>query len=197
LPLCHDLPDDAVIAAPSPAEPTDRARSAVRLRPGTPADAETLHALIAAHQTEGHLLPRHVAEIARRAARFTVAEHDGAIVGCAELAPLSDQLAEIRSLVVSPAVRHAGVATRLVTDVRRRAHAAGFDTLCAFAHDARFFIRQNFSIVPHVWLPEKIARDCAGCPRFRRCAQFAMVLPIREVLRYGTDDVPHHAVAVA
>ncbi len=33
--------------------------------------------------------------------------------------------------------------------------------------------------MPHQWLPEKIATDCVGCPKFRQCAQFAMALPLR------------------
>jgi hypothetical protein len=34
----------------------------------------------------------------------------------------------------------------------------------------------GFSIVPHTWVPEKIARDCTSCSQFRRCGQQALVL---------------------
>jgi hypothetical protein len=33
----------------------------------------------------------------------------------------------------------------------------------------------GFSIVPHVWLPEKIVTDCHACPHFRQCGQYAVV----------------------
>jgi hypothetical protein len=36
----------------------------------------------------------------------------------------------------------------------------------------------GFSIVPHTWVPEKIARDCTTCSQFRRCGQHALVLPL-------------------
>ena len=36
----------------------------------------------------------------------------------------------------------------------------------------------GFSIVPHQWLPEKVFADCVSCPKFRRCGQFAMVVPV-------------------
>jgi hypothetical protein len=72
----------------------------------------------------------------------------------------------------------------------------GFDRLCAFTHDARFFVRQNFSIVPHLWLPEKIATDCVGCPLFRRCNQYAMVLALRPAVQIAPATVPAR-VAVA
>ena len=36
----------------------------------------------------------------------------------------------------------------------------------------------GFSIVPHLWLPEKIFTDCVKCPSFQRCGQYAMMLPL-------------------
>lgn len=165
------------------------------IRAAAPGDAEALYELISAHVSEGHLLPRDRGELRRHAGRFVVCDVDGGIKACAELAPLSPRVAEIRSLVVARDFRRVGVAARLVSELRRRATAAGFQTICALTHDARFFVRQNFSIVPHTWLPEKIATDCFGCPLFRRCAQYAVVLPLHESPRYAA--APARRVAVA
>ncbi len=90
--------------------------------------------------------------------------------------------------------RRVGLAARLVTELQSRARASGFETLCAFTHDARFFVRQNFSIVPHTWVPEKISTDCLGCPLFRKCEQYAMVLSLVEAHRAITAT-PRRAVA--
>jgi amino-acid N-acetyltransferase len=168
------------------------------LRRATEADAGALHALVTAHVAEGHLLPRERAEIARHADRFVVCESDGAIQACAELAPLSRSMAEVRSLVVAGGSRRAGVASRLVEELKQRASVAGFDKLCAFTHDTRFFVRQGFSIVPHVWVPDKIATDCLACPLFRTCGQHAMVFPL-ELARRAAAAVPavHRQRAVA
>ena len=155
------------------------------LRTAVPADAGALHALIASHALEGHLLPRELEEIRRHAERFVVCDVAGEIKACAELAPLSSRLSEVRSLVVSDDFRRVGLAARLVGELRRRATAAGFEMLCAFTHDARLFVRQEFSIVPHLWLPEKIQTDCTGCPLFRKCDQYAMVMTLREVPRFA------------
>ena len=173
------------------------------MRRGTPSDAEALYALINDHQAEGHLLPRSLEEIRRRASRFVVGEAGGVLLACAELAPLSDSVAEVRSLVVSRGTRGKGVASRLLDRLRRRAVDDGYDTLAAFTHDPRFFVQQNFSMVPHQWVPEKITRDCAGCPLFRRCGQYAMTLSLkleREIGLYGARDIEHvqdHRAAVA
>jgi hypothetical protein len=43
----------------------------------------------------------------------------------------------------------------------------------------------GFSIVPHLWLLEKLFADCMTCPHFRHCGQYAMVVPL--------DDAPGRA----
>ncbi len=171
--------------------------SDVLIRTATPHDAVAIDALVRAHQEEGRLLPRGVDEIRSRATRFVVCEVGGQVKACAELAPLSARVAEIRTLVVAGDFRRVGVAARLAGEIRSRAKAAGFESLCAFTHDARFFIRHNFSIVPHVWLPEKLTKDCGTCARFRQCGQYAMLLPLVEVARFGALAASPRRVAVA
>jgi N-acetylglutamate synthase-like GNAT family acetyltransferase len=130
-------------------------------------------------------LPRSLGELKVHAPRFLVATAPQSrrsatetIVGCAELAPLSASVAEVRSLVVARSARARGIGRRLVDELRRSARREGFDRLCAFTHDAGYFVRKGFSIVPHEWVPEKIARDCCGCALFRACGQHAVLLPL-------------------
>lgn len=167
------------------------------IRRATTADAEALHALVSTHLAEGHLLPRDLAEMMHHADRFVVCEQKGQIRACAELAPLSSSVAEVRSLVVDRTLRRSGVGTRLVEELRDRARRAGFETLCAFTHDATFFVRQGFSIVPHLWIPEKITTNCLSCPLFRRCGQYAMILPLHLATSRGMGDADARPMAVA
>jgi amino-acid N-acetyltransferase len=150
----------------------------VTLRMAEPSHAPTLHALIATNLEEGHLLPRTLDELVVHAERFTIAVRDNAIVGCAELAPLGATVAEVRSLAVDPSARGGGVGVRIVGALRLRARRDGFEKLCAFTHTPGYFIHMGFSIVPHLWLPEKIFADCVRCPRFRQCGQYAMVVAL-------------------
>ena len=159
------------------------AKSQIAIRPAVEADAPALHALIAAHLEEGRLLPRTLDELAVHAPRFVVAESGGQIVGCAELAPLSKAVAEVRSLVVGRDARRHGLGVQMVEELAVRARRDGHARLCAFAHDPAFFVRRGFSIVPHTWVPEKIAHDCISCPLFRNCGQFAIVLDLANVER--------------
>ena len=154
------------------------AQPQIVLRAAAAADAPALHALIASHLEEGRLLPRTLDELTIHAPRFVVAVDGARIVGCAELAPLSPEVAEVRSLVVSRAARRLGVGIRMVEELSVRARREGYSRLTAFAHDPAFFVRRGFSIVPHTWVPEKIAHDCTACPLFRNCGQYAIVLEL-------------------
>jgi amino-acid N-acetyltransferase len=171
-------------------------RSRITLRTADPVHARKIHALISANLVEGHLLPRTLGELTAHASRFVVALRGRAVVGCAELAPLSPQVAEVRSLAVDESARHAGVGTHLVEELRQRARREGYDKLCAFTHAPAYFIQMGFSIVPHLWLTEKIFTDCVKCPLFQSCGQFAMVLPLDsavEPVERDTQVLARHA----
>jgi amino-acid N-acetyltransferase len=158
-----------------------RTPTRITLRSGTAADATKLHALITANLEEGRLLPRSLGELAVHAERFVVAQQGRRLIGCAELATLSATVAEVRSLAVDASARRAGAGTMLVEELRRRARRDGFDRLCAFTHCPSYFIRLGFSIVPHLWISEKIFTDCVHCPSFRHCGQYAMEVSLDDV----------------
>jgi amino-acid N-acetyltransferase len=167
--------------ADAPGLVTDHATAldAAHIRRATVADVPAILGLIDANLAAGHLLPRTEDDVTRRATRFLVVESETGVVGCAELAPLSRAVAEVRSLVVDESCRGRGFGTHIVEELQRWARQDGFSTLCAFTHHPSHFVRLGFSIVPHPWLPEKIATDCVGCPKFRRCTQYAMALSLR------------------
>jgi amino-acid N-acetyltransferase len=148
------------------------------IRTACESDVDAIHRLVSDHLAEGRLLPRSRDEIASRIARFLVAVDHGRVVGCADLAPLSRHVAEVRSLVVDNGARACGIGRQLVTELERRALVSGFETLTAFTHTPGYFVQLGFSIVPHTWVPEKIDADCRTCPQFRHCGQYAVMLPL-------------------
>jgi amino-acid N-acetyltransferase len=159
----------------------------VTLRTAGPSDVPAIHRLITDNLEVGHLLPRSIEDIERHVARFIVATIDNTVVGCAELAPLSGKIGEVRSLVVDEAYRGRHIGPDLVTRLGSTATASGFSTLCAFTHDPSRFVRMGFTIVPHIWVPEKIAHDCNGCGLFRRCGQHAVMLALRAGVTIGPE----------
>ena len=175
-----------------------RTPGGITLRTAAATDARRLYTLIQANLAEGHLLPRTLDELTVHASRFVVAVRARKIVGCAELAPLSAQVAEVRSLAVDASARGGRVGIAIVDELRRRARREGFDKLCAFTHAPAYFIHMGFSIVPHLWLAEKVFTDCVKCPQFRQCGQYAMVVPLD--VAFNADrgyGLPAPSVAVA
>lgn len=150
----------------------------IALRPASAADVTAIHDLIVRYREAGHLLPRTRENVASHVAQFVVVTLGGEVVGCAELAPLSRSVAEVRSLVVDEAARGLGGGRLLVGELTRRALLGGHERLSAFTHEPAYFARLGFSIVPHAWVSEKVFADCVGCPLFRRCGQHAMVLEL-------------------
>ena len=138
-------------------------------------------ALIAANLAAGHLLPRSLEDLEAHADSFhRRGTRDGAVIGCAELAPLSESVAEVRSLVVDEAQRGQRIGAALVTTLAGARAARRLRRRSARSRTSpSHFVRLGFSIVPHVWLPEKIAHDCVGCAQFRHCGQYAVSLPLR------------------
>ena len=165
----------------------------VTLRSGNAADA-------VGDSRPGHGEPRERASAAAHRSTTSTStsrasssrSEDEQVVGCAELAPLSPSVAEVRSLVVHESLRGQRIGTRLVAHLARRATVAGYATLCAFTHDPAHFVRLGFTIVPHIWMPEKIAHDCTGCALFRRCGQYA----VRLTLRQGVGAAPERTAAM-
>jgi amino-acid N-acetyltransferase len=163
----------------------------ITIRSATLSQAPRLHALISANADEGRLLPRTVDEVTQHAERFVVAIKGRTIVGCAELAPLSAHVAEIRSLAVDRGARGLGAGTMLVQELRQRARRAGFEKLCAFTHRPGYFSEMGFSIVPHLWLSEKVFTDCVKCPLFRTCGQYAMEVTLEPAYEPDSIAVRH------
>jgi amino-acid N-acetyltransferase len=162
----------------------------ITFRQASAADSAAIHGLICDNLEVGHLLPRTLDDVTEHADRFLVAERDGGVIACAELAPLSARVAEVRSLVVDETSRGQHIGPRLVAALGEEATSRGFATLCAFTHEPGHFVRLGFTIVPHVWVPEKIAHDCTACPLFRRCGQYAVTLPLRAGVHVGPELPP-------
>jgi amino-acid N-acetyltransferase len=175
----------------------DTVSTKIQLRSGVASDAAAIHALITANLSVGHLLARTLDDIESHVERFVVAVAGEGVIGCGELAPLSPEVAEVRSLVVDAPHRGQRTGVALVTALADRSRQLGYVTLCAFTHQPAHFIRLGFSIVPHVWVPEKIAHDCVSCSQFRHCGQYAVTLSLRAGagLRLEATAPPARAVA--
>lgn len=157
----------------------DRATDSL-VRSATPADAETICALVNAWADEGLTLRRTPSEIENNIGEFVVAEvardvsddrsDSASIVACGALAVFSPSLAEIRSVAVDPASKGTGAGRRVVEFMLDIAHLLEMDEVCLLTKVPGFFARFGFrtiepSDLPASFLDEAIAgrgRTIAG-----------------------------------
>jgi amino-acid N-acetyltransferase len=163
----------------------------MRARTARMSDAAAVHRVIAHYAGEGLLLPRTEAEIRDHIGRFLVLvekqKGEEQVLGCVALEPYGRDLAEIRSLAVAPEARGKGrnVGDRLMKAAVDTARRRKIARLFAVTHRPDFFSRYGFTPGPRQAVPEKVERDCVGCPKERKCtlvATIATVIPERELL---------------
>ena len=163
----------------------------MRARTARMSDAAAVHRVIAHYAGEGLLLPRTEAEIREHIERFLVlVEKRGKsekVLGCVALEPYGSDLAEVRSLAVAPEARGEGrnVGDRLMKAAVGTARRRRIARLFAVTHRPDFFSRYGFVPGPRQSVPEKVERDCVGCPKERKCtlvATVATICPERELL---------------
>jgi N-acetylglutamate synthase-like GNAT family acetyltransferase len=157
----------------------------LRARRARSADAAAIHGLIASYASEGILLPRTENNVREHLATFLVLEEKSKIAGCVSLENYGADLAEIRSLAISPEIQGRGLGGRLVEFALAEAQRKKIARVFAVTHAPAFFVRHGFAASSRRAVPEKIERDCRICPKARNCrltAVIATVIPERVAL---------------
>lgn len=115
-----------------------------RLRQATIDDVATLLQLLAPLEADGTLVRRGRELIEMEVDRFTLAEHDGVIVGCAALYPFpEDGMAEMACLAVTGDFRRAGLGERLMQHICDRARQAGLRELFVLTTRTEHWFRER------------------------------------------------------
>lgn len=148
-------------------------------------DVKAVHALIASYAAEEILLPRTEANVREHLGKFLVLEQGSRVVGCVSLENYGDDLAEIRSLAVSPKMQGQGLGGKLVEFALAEARRKKIARVFAVTHAPAFFTRHGFVASSRRAVPEKVERDCLTCPKAKHCrltAVIAIIIPERAVL---------------
>ncbi|UCH54314.1 MAG: N-acetyltransferase, partial [Pseudomonadota bacterium] len=129
-------------------------------------DVPTIHHLLEIYAQQGNLLPRTMSELYRHLRDFFVIEIDGQVVACGALEIFTDQLGEVRSLVVDDAYKNRGLGRLLVNRIADEACTLGLKRLMALTYVPAFFHKLGFQTVPKETLPEKVWSVCVKCYKF-------------------------------
>ncbi|HZE01731.1 MAG TPA: amino-acid N-acetyltransferase [Pseudonocardiaceae bacterium] len=93
------------------------------------------------------LLTKQLVTLYEDVQEFWVAERDGAILGCAALHVLWEDLAEIRTLAVHPNALGQGIGHALVAQLVKQGRALGLRRLFVLTFEERFFSRHGFTTI--------------------------------------------------
>jgi len=148
------------------------------IRKATMQDAREIHRLLLNYARDGLMLPRSLAEIYEAIREFFICEEGGRPVGVAALNISWDNLAEIRSLAVDPAMCGRGLGRQLVDSCLAEARELGIGRVFALTYQQAFFQHLGFVEIEKSELPHKVWSDCVRCAKFPDCDEIAMAIEV-------------------
>ncbi len=150
-----------------------------RIRAATITDVPAIHDLLETYASKGNLLPRSMNEIYRHLRDFFVIEVSGRIAAIGALEIFTEDLGEVRSLVVADEFERRGLGRLMVQRIVAEARQIGLRRLMALTYVPEFFHKLGFQTVGIDTLPEKVWGVCVKCYKYNNCDETAVVLELR------------------
>ena len=149
-----------------------------RVRSATGADIAAIQTLLNHYAGMGELLPRTVSDIERNLAHFRVIAEADQLIACGSLEHFTDELAEVRSLMVAESHKGSGIGKIIVEDLIDIAKKRQVSRLMALTYVPAFFHKLGFTTVSKEIFPEKIWGICVNCYKFHNCDEIAVLLKL-------------------
>jgi amino-acid N-acetyltransferase len=149
------------------------------VRPAAIGDVPTIHHLLEIYAAKGNLLPRTFSELYRHLRDFFVIEANGKVVACGALEIFTEDLGEVRSLVVDEAFERRGLGRLMVERIIEEARTLGLRRLMALTYVPTFFHKLGFKTVAMDTLPEKVWGVCVKCYKYNNCDEVAVLKELK------------------
>lgn len=132
---------------PSAATSLSEPLSEVTVRRARTADVSAVRRLIDSYARDRILLDKATVTLYEDIQEFWVAErdHDSEVVACGALHVMWEDLAEVRTLAVDPAVKGSGVGHLLLEKLLRTARWLGVRRVFCLTFEVDFFVRHGFT----------------------------------------------------
>ena len=122
-----------------------RASLGFELRPARTTDVRAIKDLVEAYTDSRRLLAKATVTLYEDVQEFLVAVGpDGELIGCGALHVMWEDLAEVRTLAVDPAVGRRGIGGALLDELLRRARTVGVKRVFVLTFEVEFFRRYGF-----------------------------------------------------
>jgi len=148
------------------------------VREACSSDIGAIQLLLNHYAGMGDLLPRTKTDIEDNLQHFRVIEQSGEIVACGSLEHFTDELAEIRSLMVAADIKRGGLGRKIVEHLIEPAKQRKVRRLMALTYVPAFFHKLGFKTVDKSIFPEKIWGICVNCYKFHNCDEIAVLLEL-------------------
>jgi amino-acid N-acetyltransferase len=142
-------------------------------------DAAAICEMVNHYAERGLMLHRSLESVYGSVRDFLVAQDEqGQVVGCVAVDLIWADLAEVKSLAVSPLQRRKGIGAMLILAAMEDARRLGVKKLFALTYERDFFARRGFTVIDRQTLPEKVWRECISCPKADACDEIAMMVQL-------------------
>lgn len=158
--------------------PAAKISSLVKLRKARIEDAADIQNLIKYYAKKEEMLPRSINEIYENIRDFSVLEKNGEVVACGGLHVCWNDLAEIKSLAVSPELQGKGYGSKLCKQFIKEARELGVPRVFTLTFRPGFFEKIGFRKVEMNDLPKKVWIECVKCVHFPDCGEEALVFDL-------------------
>lgn len=148
-----------------------------RVRKPRLSEVKQLKALIDGAVQRGDVLPRSLEELYENVRDFYVYADEHGLGGCVALHIDSEELAEVRTLIVRDDLQRRGIGTQLLQTVLNEARELNVPIVYVLTRCPQFFEKNGFIRVNIDQLPYKIRKDCIRCPKYGlSCDEIPMIL---------------------
>lgn len=146
--------------------------------PATEQDIPAIQKLLLHYAGMGELLPRSRQDIVNNLTHFRVIKENQTIIACGSLEHFTDELAEVRSLMVDQNQKGAGLGRIIVQDIIETSKLRNVSRLMALSYVPEFFHKLGFRTVNKEIFPEKVWGICVNCYKFDNCDEIAVLLEL-------------------
>ncbi|MGB8022356.1 MAG: amino-acid N-acetyltransferase [Candidatus Nanopelagicales bacterium] len=116
----------------------------VVIRPACTGDVRQIRSLVDVYAARRILLSKATVTLYEDVPDFLVAELDGRVVGCGAMHVIWEDLGELRTLAVDPALTRLGIGRILVSALLERARALGVARVFCLTFETAFFASAGF-----------------------------------------------------
>ena len=142
-------------------------------------DLDNMAELTKYYVENGIIIHRDRDEMANTIRSYFVAKSKNRILGLVALHIYSEDLAEVRSLVVDKSMHGKGIGSKLIKALEKEAKEIGVSKILVLTYQDGFFKKIGYSEIEKLLIPnQKIWADCIKCKHFPQCDEIALIKQI-------------------